>query len=268
MVFIFIIFTPWNLEQLAVAATVTCVIAFILTAIISSQRSSKVNVLAQEQEETPAIMVGIAGLYGIVNGLGITDALYDYGTALNTGIISSAPWGLLGIVSIDLPHTFRLLAFLVTIIPFIHGAILTTSKKWHKSQHLVAFVFFILIFIHAILFYFAALNISKIPLFILSLWIIMILNSVWIVIQGRISGTHDIFLKEWFFLNFNTFAFLSVFVFVPANFNDVGTNDNLNLLILLVMVSRSITDYIVGWKRLYNRDPAKPAEPSLNKGSK
>lgn len=262
LVFIFIILVPWNLEQLAVTATITSVIAFILTGIVSSQSSTRVNALDKEEPQSPAIIVGITGLYGIVNGIGITDAFYDYGKALTTGLISSAPWGLLGLVSIDLPYTFRLVAFLVTIIPFIHGAILTTSKKWYESQHLIAFVFFIIVFIHAILFYLAALNISKIPLFILSLWIIMSLNSVWIVIQGRISGRHDIFFNEWFLLNFNTFVFLSVFVFVPANFEDVGINFNLNLLILLVMISRTITDYIVGWKRLYN---SKPAEPKQNK---
>lgn len=265
LVFIFIILVPWNLEQLAVTATITSVIAFILTGIVSSQSSTKVNALDEEEPQSPAIIVGITGLYGIVNGIGITDAFYDYGKALTTGLISSAPWGLLGLVSIDMPYTFRLVAFIVTIIPFIHGAILTTSKKWYESQHLMAFVFFILVFIHAILFYLAALNISKVPVFILSLWIIMSLNSVWIVIQGRISGRHDIFFNEWFLLNFNTFAFLSVFVFVPANFEDVGINFNLNLLILLVMISRTITDYIVGWKRLYNSNSAEPKQNKVAK---
>jgi hypothetical protein len=268
LVFIFIILVPWNLEQLAVTATIITFISFILTRIVSLQLwpKDKFKALEKDEEETPAITVGINGLYGIVNGIGITDALYDYGKALweTTKHISSAPWGLLGIVSMDLPYTFRLVAFLVTIIPFVHGAILTTSKKWYKTQHALAFIFFILIFIHAILFYLVALNVFNTSLFILLLWIIMGLNSVWIVIQGRISGRGDIFLNEWFLLNFNTFAFLSVFVFVPANFDDVGKDFNLNLLILIVMISRSITDYIVGWERLYNRNSAQP-EPSKNK---
>jgi hypothetical protein len=263
IVFAFIILAPWNLEQLAITATIFSFIAFILTGIISS-RVSKDRKLTEDDPQTPAIIVGITGLYGIVNGIGITDALYDYGKTLTIRHISSAPWGLLGILSIDLPYTFRLVAFLITIIPFVHGAILTTSRKWYKSQHLLAFVFFILVFIHAILFYLVALNILNTSLFILLLWIIMALNSVWIVIQRLISCRHDIFVNEWLLLNFNTFAFLSVFVFVPANFDDVGNNFNLNLLILLVMISRSITDYIVGWKGLYNRNSAEP-EPIKNK---
>lgn len=272
LVFIFIRLAPWNLEQLAVTATIITLISFILTRIVSLQLwpKDKVKALDKDEEETPVIIVGITGLYSIVNGIGITDALYDYGKALEKTLahISSAPWGLLGILSMDLPYTFRLVAFLVTIIPFIHGAILTTSKKWNKTQHALAFIFFILIFIHAILFYLVALNIFNTSLFILLLWIIIGLNSVWILIQGRISGRHDIFLNEWFLLNFNTFAFLSVFVFVPANYSDVGDNVNnsfnLNLLILIVMISRSITDYIVGWKTLYNRNSATP-EPNKNK---
>jgi hypothetical protein len=264
LVFIIIKLVPWNLEQLAITATILSFIAFILTGIISSRLSPGRKLVVDEQEESPAIIVGITGLYGIVNGIGVTDALYDYGKALTINHISSAPWGLLGILSVDLPYTFRLVAFLVTIIPFVHGAILTTSRKWYKSHHLLAFVFFILVFIHAILFYLVALNISNISLFILLLWTIMALNSVWIVIQRLISGRRDIFVNEWFLLNFNTFAFLSVFVFVPANFDDVANNFNLNLLILLVMFSRSITDYIVGWKGLYNRNSAEP-KPSQNK---
>lgn len=260
IVFILIRVLPWNLEQLAVTATIVSIIAFILTGIISYQLRSKpkLGALEKDDPENPAIIVGILGLYGIVNGIGITDALYDYGKALTltASHISSAPLGLLGILSIDLPYTFRLVAFLITIIPFVHGAILTTSRKWYKSQHLLAFVFFILVFIHAILFYLVALNIYNISLFILLLWIIMSLNSVWILIQGIISCRKDIFVNEWFLLNFNTFAFLSVFVFVPANFDDVGKNFNLNLLILLVMISRSIIDYIVGWKSLYNKNSA------------
>jgi hypothetical protein len=270
LVLIFIQVLTWNIEELAGIATILSFIAFILTAAISLKVWSKprgiiVESTKTEEPENPAIIVGIIGLYGIVNGIGISDALYDYGKLIQTGDISIAPLGLLGIVSIDLPYTFRLIAFLITIIPFVHGAILTTSRRWYKTEYRLAFVFFIVIFIHAILFYLVALNISNIALFVLLLWILMILNAVWIIIQGRITKRNDIFLNEWFFLNFNTFAFLSVIVFVPANLNDIGNSFTLNLLILFVMVSRSVTDYIVGWKDFYNRiPPDKGNQPSGN----
>jgi hypothetical protein len=130
-------------------------------------------------EESPAVVLGTQGIYGIVYGLGISEALNGYVNLLSSksnNLLYSAPLGMLGTVGLFFPDTFRLVGFLITIIPFIHGAILTFSNKWYynkteKNYHFgVAFIFFIMVFAHSALFFFVALNIHYISLFLLLLW--------------------------------------------------------------------------------------------------
>jgi hypothetical protein len=223
-------------------------------------------------EESPAVILGAGGIYGIVIGLGISDAIGKYTETIGTKVstyLSNNPGNLLGILTLDLPYSFRLIGFLVTILPFIHGAILSFSNKWYynqqekKSHFGLAFIFLIVVFIHTILFFFTAVNLSS-SLFILSLFLLMGLNTPWLLIQGVITrkyvGRNDLFIDPWVLLNFNTFAFLAVFIFGFPNLfgtsNDVDSNYLLNLLILIVLTSRSVVDYIVGWKSLYNKMPA------------
>lgn|GEM_PF-3180855 len=231
------------------------------------------SVAEDKDQESPAIILGSSGIYGIVSGLGITDALINYSKCLTKSTecllkplaLSNLPADFFGILSFNLPYTFRLVGFLVTIIPFIHGAMLTFSNKWYydkverESHFGLAFIFFTVVFFHTALFLFVALNIQDFTLFVLILWILMMVNTPWIFVQTLLTKHYlrrnDIFLNEWIILNFNTFAFL--FIFVSAS-GDVlaGMNDNfplVNLTILLVLFFRSITDYVVGWNDLYNR---------------
>jgi TRAP-type uncharacterized transport system fused permease subunit len=90
-----------------------------------------------DPDESPAVMLGANGVYGIVYGLGITDALGEYArwlSAIGTRLSLSIPLDWLGILVTSLPNTYRLLGFLVTIIPFIHGAVLMFSYKWYYDK--------------------------------------------------------------------------------------------------------------------------------------
>jgi hypothetical protein len=115
------------------------------------------------EQESPAIILGSSGIYGIINGLGIIEALTSYAQSLSEKLkshIINNSYAFLGIIILDLSNTFRLIGFLVTIIPFIHGAILTFSNKRYKHKITekyrfdLAFLFFIVIFLHTSLFFF------------------------------------------------------------------------------------------------------------------
>ncbi len=230
----------------------------------------------EENPESPAVILGMGGLYGIVNGLGITDALTKYAGSLGnsmTQYLNSTPGILAGVFWSPtqdlLLNTIRLLAFLVTIIPFIHGFILTFSNRWYydsinqKFHYSWVFAFFIVVFIQTTFLFFAALNIERIELFILMLWSLMAVNTIWLPFQSFIMreqiNIRNIFPKQWIILNFNTFTFLSVFALAPYELlggaQDIANNPQLNFLILLVLLARSMADYTVGWKALYNRPP-------------
>jgi hypothetical protein len=228
--------------------------------------------LTVEEEENPSIMIGITGIYGIINGIGISDALINYfgtlGTEINARFMNT-PFYLPMIFAVELPYTLRLIGFLATFLPFIHGAILSLTTQWYydpitKKYHFgIAFAFLIGIFVHSALFLFLGTHLIDISFFILILWIIMSSNTIWLIIQA--IATHlklertDIFLQEWIILNFNTAAFLSVFVFTFQNLfsdNDIlSKNEFLNVVIIAVLLARSLADYIVGWREIYNKRP-------------
>jgi hypothetical protein len=220
--------------------------------------------------------LGFGGIYGIIAGLGISDALDNYSVALSTTInshlvnntvLSNTLIDLVGGVPFDWSYTFRLVGFLVTILPFIHGTIITFSNKWYndgKEKHYgLAFIFFIVAFAHTVLFFFMALNLENIALFFLYLFGVMILNTVWIPIQTALTKryeTKNIFGNEWAILNFNTLAFILIFVYaIPSlitGTQNIGNDPWVNFLILVILFSRSLSDYAVGWKMVYNRAPS------------
>ena len=208
-----------------------------------------------ENQESPAVILGMGGIYAVVNGLGITDALTKYADSMGNSI------------SDLLPHSLRLLTFLVTIVPFIHGFILTFSNRWYYDEesdtthYEWAFVFFMVVFFQTVLLFFAALNVQKLEIFILMLWSLMAFNAPWLFVQIKCIlkdkiNIVNVFPKQWIILNFITASFLSVFVFASDQLL-VTTQSNIliNALIFSVLLSRSIADYMVGWKGLYNRPP-------------
>jgi hypothetical protein len=93
-----------TLFSLVYLASGVCIAAFAITALaakLSSPKSARPasvlesleqDIEKQEEDwnpdESPAVMLGASGVYGIVYGLGITDALGDYAERLKTITIS------------------------------------------------------------------------------------------------------------------------------------------------------------------------------------
>jgi hypothetical protein len=235
-----------------------------------------------EKNLTVPELLGTGGIYGIVLGLGIFEALGKYverttvdmvnyfnNTAINQTIgaytnstnitLSIAP-----ILQSNLPEALRLSGFLFTLIPFVHGTMLMFSKKWYhdaeyKPHYFVALIYFIVVFIITIMYLFIAVNIMDSAFFLYSLWILMAFNSVWLVLYGKIlkSKLKKQFLihREWIFLDLNTLAFLSVFLFASPNLfsiNGIVEGDNaINFLILIILFGRALTGYIISWNEFY-----------------
>ena len=97
----------------------------------------------------------------------------------------------------------------------------------------------------------------------------MFLNILWLIIQvlitNRILKKKNIyFLPPWILINFNTLAFITIFVYAPPGIfsgqDDINSNFWYNLLILIVLTARSVIDYYVGWESIYNRIPMKKPE--------
>jgi hypothetical protein len=219
------------------------------------------------EPENNAVIVGIGGIFGIISGFGISEALSDYFLSLHVNVAPTFT-SLYQIVTIDWSYTYRIVGFLATIIPFIHGFIVTLTAKWYHDpitdmyHFRLAFLFFIAIIIHTVLFFLLAVNVKNVSVYILYLWSILVFNILWLLIQSALTygilKRTDTFLHEWIILNFITVAYLSVFVFaypslLEAKSNDtVGQDVYLNLQIVLVLIIRTISDYTVGWRKIYN----------------
>ena len=210
-----------------------------------------------ENEESPAVILGMGGVYAIVNGLGITEALTKYAEAFGGNVQA-----FVGTIPDLLPYGLRLVTFLITIVPFIHGFILTFSNRWYydvernKTRYEWAFVFFMVVFFQTVLLFFAALNVHKFNIFIDMLWALMVFNAPWLYVQikyilkKQINIVH-VFPKQWIILNFITASFLSVFIFEPGLLATAQNNLWVNILFFFVLFSRTVADYKVGWNDLY-----------------
>jgi hypothetical protein len=222
----------------------------------------------EPEPEDNAVIVGIGGIFGIIGGLGIAEALINYFGSLHVDLHTIVT-SLTQIVTIDWASTYRITGFLATIIPFIHAFIVILTAKWYHNQitniyhYRLAFLFFIAVIIQTLLFFLLALNVKDVAVYILYLWSIFIFNILWLLIQSaltfRILKRNDTFLHEWVIINFITVAYLSVFVFaypslLGGNSSGVGKNEYLNFQIVLVLVFRTVADYTVGWKKVYNKE--------------
>jgi hypothetical protein len=222
----------------------------------------KKNIKVPDNEASPAIILGMGGLYAIINGFGITEALTKYAEALGGNVQAFGG----GPIPDLLPYGLRLVTFLVTIVPFIHGFILTFSNKWYydiesdETHYGWAFAFFIAVFIQTVLLFFVAFNVHEFNLFIDMLWALMVFNVPWLAIQifrilsDKIKIVH-VFPKQWIILNFITVSFLSVFIFEPRLLTNAQNNVWIMVSVFSVLLTRTVADYIVGWKDLYNRTP-------------
>jgi hypothetical protein len=239
-----------------------------------------------EEEENLSIpeILGTGGIYGIVLGLGIIEALDKYVETTtqemfnhfnNTGInqilgnftnSTNFTLSIVPILQSNLPEAFRLAGFLFTIIPFVHGTILMFSKKWYhdtalkpQPHYVVALIYFIVVFIITIMYFFLALNIMDAEFFLYSLWTLMAFNSVWLVVYSKILKwklkKQYLIHREWVFLNLNTLAFLSVILFAFPNLLSIDkfveSDSWLNFLILIILFGRVLTDYITSWTEFY-----------------
>jgi hypothetical protein len=235
---------PLDFRLLCGVAAILCLIGFFLTGVVSSKilrtirvtsaiNFARATILAAHPEkegvEIKALLVahanevppmnveeenltlpqilGTGGIYGIVFGLGVTNAIEKYidrtsgaianyfanHTAINqtlgvfTNSTNYVP-SIVPILQLNLPETFRFAGFLFTIIPFIHVTILMFSKKWYldtdsNPHYFVALLYFIVVFIITIMYFFVALNILDTAFFIYSLWLVMAFNSMAFCLQ-------------------------------------------------------------------------------------
>ena len=149
----------------------------------------------------------------------------------------------------DIKAVLLLLSFFVTAVAFFHAGItfLATDALEYltENQPLMVFPNFVLLFFEAVLIFFMAVNLDNTGNFVKLIIALLITDIVWILIYIR---RREVVLIEWLHLNILTTMFLMVAL--PTS-NTLQTD----ILIFVILASRSICDYIFGWPRLYNKHP-------------
>lgn len=156
-----------------------------------------------------------------------------------------------GLQSVTLPTILLFIAFVATLIPFVHGAIrhLYDAYLESDSSHIKdgALVFdFILLFVHALAFAVLSLLLKKPSHFAWFLTVLLSIDVVWgiFVSIGASSKSNHGAEKKWAIINF-------VFVGCSISFlvlKDIGLVDGENLKIAVPIsfacILRSVADYL------------------------
>lgn len=114
---------------------------------------------------------------------------------------------------------------------------------------------FVGLLIHVTLFYFIGTNLNNLPLFTFFLWVLFTFNSIWLAVM-RMIIPKELIIPEWIQLNSITAAFLFAYFFPYPYFIGKSNYEMLddiasNVILLVILISRSILDYVCGWKDFY-----------------
>ena len=191
----------------------------------------------------------LEGLYTVVVGLGLSLAILNVVDAKLEGLP----------IRIDLLPYF--VSFLVTIIPFYHGALrhlyITYVEKGGKQVRSGALLAdFVMLFIESCLFLGLAMLITKPLFFAWGLTTLLALDTLWGFI-AHIAFSQDVKPKaevRWALINLLTTVVLVIYFclidMVPPGASVQG-GPKLAIGLLVVSVLRTVIDYAVSWDFYY-----------------
>ena len=236
---------------IAVLAGFTIAVAFYKHGSPSSRPSRK---------RLSSSVVVLSAIYGIIGGLAITTAIDTYSDTLhNVDLKIRTPMDLALLLSSDTKFyndTILLLGFFAVALPTYLGSTFFLShefdtKKQNKGIKAL-FLTFILSFFQSIFLYFMSTSIGNFYEFVLWLFLLQIVNSVWSIWQlvsksGKFRNDYrPPPPREWVPLDILLVLFLLVYFIYQI---EVSWIDYVFLLIVLSV--RTTIDFQVGWDSVY-----------------
>ena len=149
---------------------------------------------------------------------------------------------------------FMMISFMVTAVPFYHGAMLFLSKKMTRDDqnyNLTLFVTFGFLFLESIIFLIFSLSMASYMLSLGALIGLMIVSSAWVIIMRYLYNKKD--QKKtpplgWLSLNlgFSAALFSTIQIgWVPQSSSE---------MLVIICIGRTVVDY-VKFRKLYNLPP-------------
>jgi len=196
-------------------------------------------------------------LYTVVVSLAVTESLKRIFAPTETGVtIPSAPEGMM------------VTSLIATLIPFYHGANRYLDATYvtgeRAAKHYALMLDFIALFVEGLLFFVLAMLIRNERNFYIVLSILLIFDSLWVVStmfsKEKIQGTAvaEPKLVAWALLNI-----VSVLVILFFLFSNIWpTEDRRRISALVVVILRTVIDYILLWSFYYPYNLHKQKEQS------
>ena len=205
-------------------------------------------------------VVVLSAIYGIIGGLAITTAIDNYSVALqDTHQKIRTPIDLALLISDDsifYSATILLLGFFVVALPTYLGSTFFLSHEFDTEKQnkgiKILFLTFILSFLQSIFLYFMSTSISSFNEFVLWLFLLQIVNSIWSIWQlvSKSRKFRNDYRppppREWVPLDILLVLFLLVYFIYQI---EVSWIDYVFLLVVLSV--RTLFDFRVGWDSVY-----------------
>jgi hypothetical protein len=193
-----------------------------------------------------------AMIYLIVAAFAVTNSLEAYGEDRLNGILVKNM-----IEQEDVQSVFILISFLVTAVPFFHSGLtfLATDASGYLTHGYgrLAFPNFAILFFDAILIFFMGGNVDNLDNFVKITIALMVIDICWVI--GYIRHREVVFI-EWLHYNVLTALFLILFLTLELPYHTPNVYSFPSYgLIFIILLARTICDYIFGWKRLYFKHP-------------
>ena len=167
----------------------------------------------------------LSSLYAVIAGLSLTTAIRE---------ISSLEDIFLGL--------WNAIVFFVTALPFYKGAtmflVINYYLRGFEGKRTEPLIDFFMLFSEAIALYGMAINITNLPGFIVSLFFLLLADTVWVLYILARKWRRQV-PREWLWLDFYMFSFLALF--------GLSSKPSASML-ATVAIFRTLTDYYVAGK--------------------
>jgi len=211
-------------------------------------------------KELSSSVVVLSAIYGIIGGLAITTAIGAYSATIQSlDAEIRTPLDVALLLSHNTKFYFDtvlLLGFFTVALPTYLGSTFFLSHQFDTKEEnngiKVLFLTFILSFLQSVFLYFMSTSIESFNQFVLWLFLLQIVNSIWSIWQ-LFTRSH-VFRKqyrpppprEWVPIDVLLILFLSIYFIYQI---ELTWNDYVYLLVVLFV--RTIFDFRVGWDSVY-----------------
>jgi hypothetical protein len=204
------------------------------------------------------IMLIFSGLYVIIGGVAITHGFDTFLGSSDDFKTTHTFWALSHFLSS--PETILFLSFISLAILYYHcgliylsndaiGALTRHQNKSRSEQIIFANV--IMIFAESIILYFIADSIQDFSRFIIWVGVLMSIDIVWISVQRFAFKEKGTLWKNE--IPFEWLHFSLIILFFMIILVQISATSDASWLLLVVLGTRTIIDYLVNWGRVWGR---------------